>query len=49
MEKKWITIARSLTEQMTFKTPKSDRERTVIVTDTLCAILRTDKAKQAEA
>ncbi len=34
---------------MTFKPPKSDRERTIIVSDTLCAILRTHKAKQAEA
>jgi hypothetical protein len=44
-----VTIARSLTERMTFKAPKSDRERTIIVSDTLCAILRTHKAKQAEA
>jgi integrase len=48
LEKKSVTIARSLTEQMTFKAPKSDRERTIIVSDTLCAILRTHKAKQAE-
>ncbi len=48
LEKKSVTIARSLTEQMTFKAPKSDRERTLIVSDTLCAILRTHKAKQAE-
>ncbi|MGA8097359.1 MAG: site-specific integrase [Candidatus Cybelea sp.] len=49
LEKKSVTIARSLTERMTFKAPKSDRERTIIVSDTLCAILRTHKAKQAEA
>ncbi len=47
LEKKSVTIARSLTEQMTFKAPKSDRERTIIVSDTLCAILRTHKTKQA--
>lgn len=33
LEKKSVTIARSLTERMTFKAPKSDRERTIIVSD----------------
>ena len=49
LEKKSVTIARSLTERMTFKPPKSDREGTIIVSDTLCAILRMHKAKQAVA
>jgi integrase len=47
-DNKAVTIARSLTEKMTFKAPKNDRTRTLAMSDTLCAVLRSHKAAQAK-
>jgi integrase len=47
-ENKSVTIARSLTEKMTFKAPKNDRTRTLAMSDRLCATLQSHKAAQAE-
>jgi integrase len=47
-ETRSVTIARSLTESMTFKPPKNDRMRTIAISETLCAILRAHRAEQAE-
>lgn len=47
-ENKTVTIARSLTERMTFKAPKNDRTRTLATSETLCAVLRSHKAAQAK-
>jgi integrase len=47
-ESKTVTIARSLTERMTFKPPKNDRVRTLAMSDALCAVLRSHKASQAK-
>lgn len=48
LEKKAVTIARSLTERLVFKAPKNDKTRTIAMSDALCSILRTHKAAQAE-
>jgi integrase len=47
-EAKTVTIARSLTERMTFKAPKNDRSRTLAMSDALCTALRSQKAAQAK-
>jgi integrase len=48
LEKKSVTIARSLTERMVFKAPKNDKARTIALPDALCSILESHKAVQAE-
>jgi integrase len=48
LEKKAVTIARSLTERMVFKAPKNDKTRTIALPDALCAILESHKAVQEE-
>ncbi len=47
-ENKTVTIARSLTEQLTFKAPKNDKTRTLSMPEALMAVLRDHKAAQAE-
>lgn len=47
-DKKSVTIAQSLTEHMTFKLPKNDRTRTISMSDTLCAVLRSHQTRQGE-
>ena len=47
LDKRTVTIARSLTEQMTFKAPKNDKERTIVISDTLCEMLRSHLDAQA--
>ncbi len=46
-DEKCVTIARSLTERMTFKGPKNDKSRTIAMSDALCEILRSRRALQA--
>jgi integrase len=48
LQKKAVTIARSLTEWLTFKAPKNDKTRTIALPDALCSILRSHKAGQAK-
>lgn len=43
-----VTIARSVTEQMEFKTTKNDKTRTIQLPETLCAILKSQRAEQAK-
>jgi integrase len=43
-----VTIARSITERMEIKGTKSDKERTISMPETLCAILRTHRAEQGK-
>jgi len=47
-EEKSVTIARSLTEQMTVKAPKNDEARTISMSEKLCKILRAHRAAQAQ-
>jgi integrase len=47
-EGKTVTMARSLTESMTFKTPKNDKTRTIAMPEALAAVLKTHHAAQAE-
>lgn len=47
-ENKSVTIARSLTESMTFKAPKNDKTRTIAMPGALAAVLKTHRAAQAE-
>lgn len=47
-DNKTVTIARSLTERLTFKAPKNDRTRTLAMSDALCMVLRSHKAAQAK-
>jgi integrase len=48
LEKKSVTIARSLTERLTFKAPKNDKARTIALPDALCYILGSHVAAQAK-
>jgi integrase len=48
LEATQVTIARSLTESMTFKPPKNDKTRTLTMPKTLCVILKTHLAQQAQ-
>lgn len=43
-----VTISRSLTERMAFKTPKNDKTRTIVISGGLCSVLRSHRAAQAE-
>ena len=47
-KEKLVTIARSLTERMTFKSPKNDKTRTIAMSDALCEVLRSHRASQAK-
>jgi integrase len=47
-ENKSVTIARSLTESMTFKAPKNDKTRTIAMPEALATVLKTHRAAQAE-
>jgi integrase len=47
-ENKSVTIARSLTESMTFKAPKNDKTRTIAMPEALAALLKSHRAAQAE-
>lgn len=47
-ERKSVTIARSLTERMTFKAPKNDKARTIALPDGLYSVLRSHHAAQAK-
>lgn len=48
LEKESVTIARSLTERLTFKGPKNDKVRTIAMSDALCEVLRSHRASQAK-
>jgi integrase len=43
-----VTIARSITERMEFKSTKNDKSRTISMPEALCSILKTYSAAQAE-
>jgi integrase len=43
-----VTIARSITERMEFKSTKNDKSRTISMPEGLCSILNTYSAAQAE-
>lgn len=43
-----VTIARSITERMEFKSTKNDKSRTISMSETLCAILKMHRAAQAK-
>ena len=43
-----VTIARSITERMEFKSTKNDKSRTISMPSPLCAILKTHGAEQAK-
>jgi integrase len=43
-----VTIARSVTERMEFKSTKNDKSRTISMPETLCAILRAYETEQAK-
>lgn len=43
-----VTIARSITERMEFKSTKSDKSRTISMPETLCSILKTHRAEQSK-
>ena len=47
-KEKSVTIARSLTERLTFKAPKNDKARTIAMSDALCEVLRSHRASQAK-
>jgi integrase len=47
-ELRWVTIARSITERMEFKSTKNDKSRTISMPETLCSILKTHRVAQAE-
>lgn len=47
-ETKSVTIARSVTEDMRFKAPKNNKSRTIVISETLCSILRAHRAVQAQ-
>lgn len=48
LELRSVTIARSITERMEFKSTKNDKARTISMPERLCAILKTHGAEQAK-
>jgi integrase len=47
-DRRLVTIARSITERMEFKSTKNDKSRTISMPPPLCAILKTHGAEQAK-
>jgi integrase len=48
LELRFVTISRSITERMEFKSPKNDKSRTISMPETLRSILKSHRASQAK-